>query len=280
MPPPHLTDLPEAVYLPLGEGRFESTEWSRGPWDPNGQHAGATVALLAHSMERHDLGDADPDRVLMARLTTDLVRPAPLAALDVAVRTVRAGRRAHWLEGTLSAEGKEVARATGVRLVDAPLELPDGATAVRPSAPPGPDTVEPDVADDGPADVFFWYAVDVHPLTPRELGPGTAWFHLRVPLIAGTETTPLMRVITAADFTLGISSPLGFEGYTYPNADLTVHLHRYPSGPWVCLDASTIVQPRGSGLAEALMHDEQGPIGRAAQSLVVGARPTGDSASG
>lgn len=270
MPPDHLTDLPEAVYLPLSEGRFESTAWSRGPWDPNGQHAGPTAALLAHSMERHDLGDADPSQVLMARVTVDLIRPAPLSPLDVAVRTVRAGRRAHWLESTLSADGKEVARATGVRLVEAPLDLPsDLEQGLRP-APPGPETVEPLPPDDGPDELFFWYAVDVHPLTPPDPGPGTVWFHLRVPLIAGVETTPLMRTMTAADFTLGISSPLGFERYTYPNADLSVHLHRYPTDPWICIDAATMVSPRGSGYSEATLHDRSGPIGRACQSLVLG----------
>ena len=53
------------------------------------------------------------------------------------------------------------------------------------------------------------------------------------------------------------------------NPDLTVLLHRLPVGEWVCLDAVTRLGPDGVGLAESLLFDEQGPIGRSAQTLLV-----------
>jgi hypothetical protein len=269
--PPHTFDMPEAVYLPDGPDRFVATPLAAGPWDPNGQHAGATAALLAHVMERHDL-DGDGGGVLLARYTADLVRPAPLGPLDVAVATVRAGRRAHWLEAEMRAEGRLVARATAVRLVEASLAVPESAGVTDP-VPPLPDTLEPLAPEHEAPWLMFWHALDVRPVGDhRALGPGTSWFRLDHPLVAGTENTPLMRVMAAADFTLGISSPLGFDRYTYPNADLTVHLQRAPSGPWVCLESVTRVEPRGSGLAEASVFDERGRVGVAAQSLVVSER--------
>ena len=38
--------MPDSFYKPDG-GRFLSTELTRGPWDPDSQHAGPPAALLA-----------------------------------------------------------------------------------------------------------------------------------------------------------------------------------------------------------------------------------------
>jgi hypothetical protein len=51
-----------------------------------------------------------------------------------------------------------------------------------------------------------------------------------------------------------------------------VYLHRPPAGEWVCLDATTIPQPSGIGLADSALYDENGPIGRSLQSLVLARR--------
>jgi hypothetical protein len=49
------------------------------------------------------------------------------------------------------------------------------------------------------------------------------------------------------------------------NTDLTVYLHRQPEGEWICLDASSDVDPRGVGVAYSRLYDEQGPIGHSLQ---------------
>jgi hypothetical protein len=59
------------------------------------------------------------------------------------------------------------------------------------------------------------------------------------------------------------------DGWAFINPDLTVYLHRLPAGEWVCLDAVTYVEPHGIGLAESRLFDERGPVGRAAQSLLL-----------
>jgi Acyl-CoA thioesterase C-terminal domain len=53
------------------------------------------------------------------------------------------------------------------------------------------------------------------------------------------------------------------------NADLTVHLQRLPQGEWIGLDARTRLHEGGAALAEGVLHDERGPLGRAFQTLVV-----------
>jgi Thioesterase-like superfamily len=57
------------------------------------------------------------------------------------------------------------------------------------------------------------------------------------------------------------------------NADLTIHLHRAPRGEWIGLDARTLLCDSGTGLAESVLHDLHGPVGRAFQTLVVEPRP-------
>ena len=268
--------LPEAVYVPDG-GRFVPTGLAAGPWSPNGQHGGPPAALLAHAMERHDAEEEAADgRMLLARLTVELLRPVPLSPLDVKVQAVSLGRRAHRLEASLLAEGVEVARATGLRLPAVPLDLPDTMPAPpswERSVPP-PDEVAPRAHDEDAPWLTFGYAVDLRLLgrTWDEPGPGAAWARLLVPMIAGVETTPLMRVVATSDFTLGVGPSLPFDEFTFPNPDLTVALHRYPAGEWVCVDARSWVEPRGTGLSEGRLLDEEGPLGRAVQTLVVGRR--------
>jgi hypothetical protein len=107
---------------------------------------------------------------------------------------------------------------------------------------------------------------------PKELGPARVWMRLRHPLLPGEPPSALARLAAAADFGNGVSAELPFEGFVFINADLAIHLHRQPSGEWIGLDARTLLYPNGSGLAESVLHDVDGPVGRAFQTLVVQAR--------
>jgi hypothetical protein len=77
------------------------------------------------------------------------------------------------------------------------------------------------------------------------------------------------RLAATADFGNGISAVLPFERFLFINADLTIHLHRPPRGEWIGLDAHTLLHTGGTGLAESVIHDVDGPVGRAFQTLVV-----------
>jgi hypothetical protein len=105
-----------------------------------------------------------------------------------------------------------------------------------------------------------------------EPGPAKCWLRMRVPLVQGEDPSPLSRVLVAADSGNGVSNVLDFRTHLFVNADLSVHLHRYPVGEWVCLDARTVIDAAGIGLADTAIHDRSGSLGRAAQSLFVAAR--------
>ncbi len=57
--------------------------------------------------------------------------------------------------------------------------------------------------------------------------------------------------------------------YVFVNCDLTIHLFRGLIGEWICVQSGSLFGGDGCGLAESALCDEQGLIGRAAQTLAV-----------
>lgn len=263
-----MTDPPDAVFHPDG-ARFVPTDLARGPWSAFAQHGGGPAALIARAVERADPGPAD----FVARLTVELLRPVPLAPLEVHVATTRPGKKVQWLEASLIANGVEVAQARALRLRTEDLGLPQ----IAPEVPPmlGLSEAKPlEIApalDRGMPDTGFWTAMELRQVRGSwaATGPAGVWFRLRVPIVAGEEPSPLQRVAAAADFGNGISAALERGTHLFINPDLTIYLHRAPTGPWIGLDASTAVEPMGIGLAASTLRDEQGAIGRSLQSLLI-----------
>ena len=105
-----------------------------------------------------------------------------------------------------------------------------------------------------------------------ELGPATAWFRLRYPLVSGESTSPLQRLAAAGDFGNGISSNLSWSEHTFINPDLTLYAEREPAGEWICLQSQTRVSEGAVGIAESVLFDQRGQVGRATQALLVGRR--------
>jgi hypothetical protein len=260
----------DAVFT-LDGGRYVPSELARGPWDPNAQHGGAAAAILGREIEGFE-----PDPGLsIARITFELLRPVPLAPLAITTETVRPGKRVQLVAASLRAEDREVMRATALRVLAVPGELPDELDPPdRP--PPGPQAVERSeliAREERPTnfgDTFDFRVVSGETFSAP--GPATVWFRLLVPVVAGETPTPLQRLLVAADFGNGISSALDFQRYAFINPDLTVYVRRMPVGEWVALDAATWLQPGEGGYAESALYDERGRIGRAVQALYVAAR--------
>ncbi len=81
--------------------------------------------------------------------------------------------------------------------------------------------------------------------------------------------SPLARYITLVDTANGIAVRQQPEQWMFPNVDLTIHLHRQPVPGAVGLDTTVVFGPTGQGLTTTILHDEQGPVGHAAQVLTV-----------
>lgn len=254
---------PAPIFVQDGEV-FTPLPEARGPWDPNALHGGAPAALLVHAFESHPSAEG----LGLARLTCEFVRPVPLAPLTVSTEVLRPGRRMTLLEGRIAdPAGIEVVRARALLLLASEV----GPGLAEPPPFPGPEEGTPNDFGVG-APMFATHGMEIRFVEGRfrEIGPATAWFRLRGELIAGTETSPFERVAAAGDFGNGIASELSWGEYLFINPDLTLYLEREPGGEWVGLQSKMRVSPGAVAVAESVIWDEQGRIGRATQSLLVG----------
>jgi hypothetical protein len=247
----------DALFSPDGPDRFMPGPRARGPWDIRSLHGGPVAALLTRLIEGLP---ADGD-LHLARITVELLRPAPVVPLRATAEVLRPGRKVQLGGASLFAGDTEVARAVGLRMrmadVDMP-ELPAGAAGGDP--PPLPSTrARQQRADDWEA--FHNEGVEMRYAKGYflERGPATVWMRLCQPVVEGEAPSPCQRAVAVADFGNGVSSILSWDEYLFINPELTVHLVRPPAGEWVCL-------------AESELYDESGRIGRSVQALLVDRR--------
>lgn len=252
-------------------GEFmHASELTRGPWDAGAQHGGPVAAILMREFERIGRAAHGGGEMQITRVTYELLRPVPLGDLRVEASVVRPGRRVQLLEGTVTTpDGLEVTRARAAVMARAPVSA-GGEGSPAPAWVEDPGTL-PSFAEWSPT--FPGDGTEIRFASGGFLpGPATAWFRLRVPLLAGEQTSPLQRLAAAADFPNGIASELDFAEFVFINPDLTLYVEREPRGEWVCLDASMRCFEGGGAVSEAVLYDRDGRVGRSLQSLYVARR--------
>ncbi|MBA2725946.1 MAG: thioesterase family protein [Actinobacteria bacterium] len=258
--------MADSFYQEDGANRFLPTELTIGPWGRGAQHGGPPSALLGRAIElEHGEGKQ------VARIVFDILRPVPIQPLSVDTRVVRPGKKVSLVEASLSAGDDVVMRASAWLIRRTQLDLP----AVSKETPwPGPDAVSLTDATRMAPELNYLQATEWRFVAGDFLqpGPATAWIRATVPLVEGEENSSLTHVLAVADSASGVSGALDFFKWLYINTDLSVYLHRPPTGPWICIDAETTPQPSGLGLASATLYDEQGTIGTSSQSLYLSPR--------
>jgi hypothetical protein len=291
-----------AFYESAGTDAFVASPATAGPWSAQAQHGGPPSALAARAIQRHE---PDPGQRL-ARVAVDILRPVPVAKVTVRTRMVRPGRRVALLEAVMEADGQEVLHARGWRIaltadglpvtaadtgavVAGPVTAADTAAAVAslamapaagPSAAGSPEP--PAIPPEQPLPAFFdgrlagylsaieWRFLSGGNFDARERA--RVWTRPRIPLIEGEELSPMGRALLVADSGSGVSAVLDPMRFLFINVDLTVVLQRDPAGGWLLLDAATTIGDRGTGVAETILSDADGPCGRALQTLLVAPR--------
>jgi hypothetical protein len=256
------------------EKRADGTEWfrptdhARGPWDPDACHGGPPTGLLARALER-----TVPD-MRLARLSVDLGRPVPMAGFAIHTEVVRAGRTTANTTATLvDAEGKVRATAFGMHLAAAPTPLFEQRLD-------NSGTVTPRLADAVPGEFPFERAthglpgfrggVELRypPGEDPEPGATTVWMRA-LPLLPDEETSPFQRICPLADCGNAFGRHADPDVVQFVNTDLIIALHRDPVGEWLGSRATSVWQPNGHGLSDALLFDDEGPVGRALQTLLL-----------
>jgi hypothetical protein len=253
----------ESVYQ-LDGSRVLTGPMAGGPWDPKMQHGSPPSALIVAVAEA--VPTATPMRI--ARLTVDLMRPVPVAPLEIRTEVLREGRKIQLCCIDLIADGKLAVRGNVLKIRREHHDLPATAQS-EPVTLPGPEAGH--IAKGKIMENPFMACLGMSVVkggfnTP---GPGAVWFRVEKPMIEGQVNSPAMRAVVAADFCNGASAVLDFRTWTFINGDLSVSLARDPVGDWVLLDAETWLGPDGSGIACAKLGDARGYFGRAAQSILI-----------
>jgi len=257
------------MFLAQGD-TFVPTQWAVGPWSSDTLQASAYGALLVRLLER----SAAPPDMTIARLGFDLWRPVTREPINGTVTVLRDGRKARTVEASLLQGDRAVSRCTAVFLKTDAEATPPSAALVPP--PKGPETGRPvprQVKQWSP----FFTGVDTRVVEGDLLqpGPASAWFHLERPLVLGEENSPLVHATSAADLASGISAIVDLRTWSFVNADLTMVLWRIPRVPWILLAAETHAGDRGTGVAQGLLSDVDGPFGRCEQTLIFERRGSG-----
>ena len=249
------------------------TDLARGPWDYDACHGGPPTAMLVRALER-----AVPSQRL-ARISVELGRPVPMAGFRIETTVVRAGRASAQTRAVLvDGAGKERVSAVGMHV--APVEHPLFEGSLDNSG-----VALPALADTAPGDfpmrrltqrwVGFRSSVEVRYPPARPAGGPSTVYMRTVPPLADEEPSPFQRVAPLADCGNAFSRHTDPEVVQFINTDLVIALHRDPVGEWLGSRSASQWQPGGVGLADALLFDGSGPVGRALQTLLL--RPAPDS---
>jgi acyl-coenzyme A thioesterase PaaI-like protein len=272
---------PEPYFTVLDEGTADTGDGSRatveasgstsGPWFPDAQHMGPPSALLVRALER----ESGRDDLRLARVTVEVLGKVPVGTLEVSSRIARRGRTIELVTAEMtsrdaSGQPRAVARATG--WFHGVVDTGSVATVPGTAMPglPGPEAGRARGIPDGWLPGYLT-SVDWRWIEGGldEIGPGRAWGRVLTQVVAGEDPSSAQRLAAVADSTNGCAARLDLREWLFVNTDLTLHLHRAPQGEWTGLDADSVIGPEGTGTAYSVLHDEAGPVGRAAQALTV-----------
>lgn len=261
----------DAYFARVSEHRFRPSEHTRGAWSEDEQHISPMTGLLAHEMERHCAGDG----LQLARITLDIHGVIGVGDFEVEVSVLRPGRTITLVGATVTQRGRVAAQARAWRLAPGATGSVAGGEA---EALPGPDDVPAwDMRTVWPGGYIS--SLEVRRAADAVPGRAVAWVRTDVAVLAGEDVSPVARWLALVDTANGLSVRQSPREWLFPNVDLTVHLHRHPTGEWVGFDTRVVFGAEGLGMTEARLHDTGGPVGRAAQSLTVRPGPGASSGS-
>lgn len=252
---------PEAYYVALPDGRFRSTVHAQGAWSPDHQHMGPVSGLLVHAIEQC----APRDDLMLARVSFDILGVIQRGEVEVTASVARPGRTVELVEATFTAGGRTAVRAHAWRLLRSPTTEIAG-TAL--TSIPGPDAATPWDGSETWSGGFI-RSLEIRVLPGWRPGRGQVWLRSRVGLVEATAVSDLSRLFAVTDTMNGVAVRQSPDEVAFPNTDLTVHVFREPVGEWLGLDVEVTFGASGVGMTSAVLHDVDGPYGRALQILTV-----------
>jgi acyl-CoA thioesterase len=275
-----MTDTPtssrsaDAYFERIDATHFKPTFHAGGAWNPSEIHFSPLGGLIVHAMELHREATGGGDKQL-GRVSFDILGFLADDVCEVSVETIRPGRTIELIEATVKIGGRPVA------LARAWFMSGDDTTAVEGGEPdrlPNPDAVESwdltktwDLTQTWTGG--YVASLEERAVKPPQPGRTTAWLRTPLELVADEPASSTARFIALVDTANGIAVRESPKAWMFPNLDLTIHLYRQPTGPWVGLDTTVTFGSTGRGLTSTVLHDVDGPLGRAAQILTLRPMP-------
>lgn len=277
-----MTDQRARHYFVSEGDHFVPTDAAQGYWRKGTLSGSAAASLLGFVIQRDF---CDPDWVPV-RLSIDMVRMAPVAPLTVTTHVLHQSGRLKLIEASLMAEGQLQTRAL-CQIVRRGRQ-PDNPTWQSPAWPaPDPDglpaqtnwrwDMRPIPADHARFNRLSppgGRADGSNPPVLGKLAPASArqaWLKIDMEIVAGHPITPLLMLITTADFASPLTHSSEF-GIDFVNTDFTIHLHRLPRGEWLGYELTGHSSADGVAVGQAAIHDETGPLGVVVVSAIANSR--------
>jgi len=277
-----VTDQRENHFFVSDGDHFVPTDAAQGYWQKGTLSGSAAASLLGFVIERDF---CHPDWVPV-RLSIDMVRMAPAAPLTVTTQVLHESGRLKLVEASLMADGRLQTRAV-CQIVRRGMQ-PDNPVWQSPAWPaPHPDTLPVQThwrwdMRPIPADHDRFSRVlptggradDGNPPVLGRLAPASArqtWLKVGMEIVAGHPLTPLLMLITTADFASPLTHSSEF-GIDFVNTDFTIHLHRLPRGEWLGYELTGHSSADGIAVGQAAIHDLAGPLGVIVVSAIANSR--------
>jgi len=255
----------QAYYRPLDSdqsgGRYLPTSHTEGAWVSEEQHMAPVSGLLADAIETC----SDRTDLVTSRIAFDILGMIHRREIEISASVIRPGRTIELVQAEMRCGGRTLVRATAWRL--ARSDTTDLAADELPAIP-GPGSAEPwngaDLWGGG-----FIASLEFRTLPGWRPGRGRAWVRTPHPLVEDRPVSALAGYVGLIDTANGVAVRSAPTELLFPNTDLTIHLIREPRGEWLGLDTEVSYGPGGIGLTSSVLHDLDGPVGRAAQSLTL-----------
>ncbi|MBR8741951.1 thioesterase family protein [Nocardiopsis sp. MG754419] len=250
-----------AYFVRSDHDRYLPTEHVSGAWNPSEQHFSPLGGLITHAIETH----SEQRGLQLSRIGFDILGTLAMTECRIEVRTLRPGRTIELVEALVHIGDRTAVRARAWLLVAGDTSAVTGGA----SAPlPDPDGFgKQPLSSVWPGGYIA--SLDARQVRAPERGRGTAWISSDVDLVRDERVGPVASYVALVDTANGVAVRESPQEWMFPNVDLTVHLHRRPEGPWVGLDTTVAFGPTGLGLTSTVLHDLEGEVGRAEQSLTV-----------
>lgn len=242
---------------------YRPTINTQGAWNENEQHMASATGVICTELEKFH----PKPHLRIGRISLDILGMIYLDDFSITTKIIRPGRTIELLESVFKAKGRTCIVARTWRMV---TEDTSEVAGLEDTPMPAPETL-PNWQGMSVWDGGYIRSVAKHiKEVERRPGKGKVWLTNDLDMVKGQETSSFVKLMGMVDTMNGVvvrqENPFK---YMFPNVDLQIHLYRLPMGNHLGLEVEQQYGKDGIGLTSAVLHDMEGPFGRAEQILTI-----------